>query len=391
MRATQFLVEAGPAAGWAARAAQVIVRGGIGILTFEIAVQAFTQLFEYYERVNFRPDKTTIPKGMRIAGKDGKWITWTGTSWKVPMGSPMPSSVELQGLFEDAINQNFSSRLWKNKLNIDNVTDVDIQRSMGAVALKNSAMANNADVKKLQDQNDQIMKELEELKKQKPGAKGPGAISRAAHRALNAVWIAEALFMIYHLGLFILVIRESRDGLLELKRNNAITAQEYNTRMQSLRAASIATVTATMVSLAPTVLAGFVLKLITFGTSRNKLLPGIFGKILTIGVAGFVAYKFMDEDFKRGIAEALVEMTLADDIDEGAEFIFSYLMNYQYTWAEVEMADAAQQQTKTDIDAEDPDKNPNIVPGFTLDVNDGNNGNGSGTTTQSSPLMKYFD
>ena len=387
MRATQFLVEAAPAAGWAARAAGAIVRGGIGILTFEIAVQAFTQLFEYYERVNFRPDKTTIPKGMRIAGKDGKWITWTGTTWRVPAGSPMPSSIELQNLFEDAINQNFGSRLWSNKLNIDNVTDVDIQRAMGAVALKNSPMANNVDAKKLQDQHDEIMKELEELKKKTPGAKGPSAISRAAHRALNAIWLAEAVFMVYHLGLFILITRESRDALVELRDRNAITAQEYNTRMAGLRAASIAVVSATILTLAPTILAGVVFKILTLGRARFF---GMFGKIIGIGAAGIVTYKLMDDDFKRGLAEALVEMTLADDIDSGAEMVVSHFMSYQYTWAEVGMADAGQQDTKNSIDRENPDENPNVVPGFTLDVNDSDSSS-SGTTTQSSPLMKYFD
>ena len=388
MRATQFLIEAGPAVGWAARAASVIVRGAIGILSFELAVQAFTQLFEYYERVNFRPDKTTIPKGMRIAGKDGKWITWTGTSWRVPMGSPMPSTAELGQLFEEALNQDFGSRLWKNKLNIDNVADVDLQRAMGAVALKNSAMANNVDVKKLQDQHDEIMKELDELKKATPGAKGPSAISRFAHRALNAIWIAEALFMVYHLGLFILMTRESRDGLVELKRNNAITAQEYNTRMQGLRAASITVVSATILTLAPTILAGIVLKILTLGRARFF---GMFGKIIGIGAAGIVTYKLMDDDFKRGLAEALVEMTLADDIDQGAELIVSHFMNYQYTWAEVGMADSAQQQTKTDIDAENPEENPNVVPGFEFDINNNTGDNDGSATTQSSPLMKYFD
>jgi len=194
--------------------------------------------------------------------------------------------------------------------------------------------------------------------------------------------------MVYHLGLFILMTRESRDGLVELKRNNRITAQEYNTRMQGLRAASITVVAMTMATLAPTILAGIVLKILTLGRARFF---GMFGKIIGIGAAGIVTYKLMDDDFKRGLAEALVEMTLADDIDKGAEIVVSLFMNYQYTWAEVGMADSAQQQTKTDLDAENPEENPNVVPGFEFDINNNTSDNNGSATTQSSPLMKYFD
>lgn len=314
----------------------------------------------YMDKVNFNPDPDAIPDGMKMRGKDGKWIKYNASTgkWRIPAGSPSLSRTEIADIWYKAMSQGKSARMFRRHINFSDVDEDKMARAIYAAKIK--------DVEGLKSEK----KSLDDLQKRwvqkNKDATTIGKIKKNALRFFRMAGLTGGFLSVTSFAYYYITAREIKEAIDMDYASGAIkTEAEYEQAITEARATFLPIATASIMAWG---LSNFAFFLVTWVLDKVTGKYGTAGKIVKhssrlvqLGVGGISAYYVASERGRASMAELMTDVTFADDIDQIQEAAWNWLGgNYQKLWGEKGLADPDMQ---TSIDAgkqEDPKTNPDI-------------------------------
>ena len=326
----------------------------------EVLLAGIEKWMIYMDKVNFNPSPDAIPDGMRIKGKDGKWITWNADSgkWRIPAGSPAPSLAEITEIWKDALSQGKVSRMFNRKLNFDNVTEDSMARAIYRAKL-NDVEGARASRKSLDDLHERWVKKGK-------SATFVGRIQNNAQRFFRMAGLTGTLLAGTAWAYYYITAREIKEAIDADYASGAITSrQEYEQAIQSARAAFTPVAMASIMALGASnivflLVQWIVSKVAGRGGAAGRLAKNL-SRLSTLGVGVISATFVASERGRASIAELMTNVVFADTVDEVQEVVWNWFGgNYQRIWAEKDLADPSVQTGIDSSRQEDPNVNPEV-------------------------------
>jgi len=325
----------------------------------EIAIRSYEQWLLYLDKVNYKPDPRAIPDGMKIRGLDGKWMKWNASrgAWLLPPGSPQPKMSDLKKLWEEAINQSFTSKVLSRKFDFSDVDEDDMRRAIFAAKRNDVSMG-----KSTQKEFDKVH---ERWVQKGRDATFRGKIAKRANTFFRVAGLTGSLLSVTAFAYYYIQAREIKEAIDEDYRSGAIkNEREYQEAITNARASIVPVIMASIVALGVTQMFFLIISWATDKLAGKGAAYKALNKLSKIAQLGFGAasvYLVASERGRQALAELMVDIVFADKVDELGEIVWNWLGgNWQMFWSEKGLANPDLQSGVDNAKDEDPEKNPNI-------------------------------